>query len=310
MKTKVTQEITVEDDTSLDNSGMSGESRSQWALARRRFFHDRLAIFGLSIFSLIIIGSIAEIILNPAGYQDLTGDYNQAPSWHHLFGTTTIGIDLFSACMKGVLQDLQIALIVSVMSVVLGTTVGALAGYYGGKVDTFLMRLVDLLLVVPVLAILIVLSNQISGKGNASLYLAFLLGALSWTYIARLVRAEFLSLRERTFVEAARALGADNRRIIFRHLIPNCIGTITVNATLTIAGAILLESTLSFLGLGLVPPEVSLGMLVQQGEEAATTQWWQFAFPASILLLIILSVFFIGDGLQSALDPRKNRARS
>ena len=302
--------VTEVHDEVLDDSGIVGESRGQWALARRRFFKDRLALFGLSIFVIIITGSLVEIIFNPDGYKNLTTDYNQAPSWHHIFGTTTIGIDLFSACMKGVLQDIEIALIVSVMSVVLGTLVGSIAGYYGGKLDTFLMRLVDLILVVPGLAILIVLSNQISGQGNASIYLAFLLGALSWTYIARLVRAEFLSLRERTFVEAARALGADNRRIIFRHLIPNCIGTITVNATLTISGAILLESTLSYLGLGLVPPEVSLGMLVQQGQEAATTQWWQFAFPASMLLLIILSVFFIGDGLQSALDPRKNRARS
>ena len=294
----------------LDNSGLTTEARGQWAQARRRFFKDKLAILGLILFSAIILGSLLEAILNPHGYMDLTTDYNQPPSWHHLFGTTTIGIDLFSASMKGVLQDIEIAFIVAIMSVVIGTTVGALAGYYGGKIDTILMRIVDLILVVPGLAILIVLSNQISGKGNASLLLALLLGALSWTYISRLVRAEFLSLRERVFVEAARALGADNRRIIFKHLVPNCIGTITVNATLTVAGAILLESTLSFLGLGLVPPEVSLGMLVQQGQAAATTQWWQFVFPASILLLIILSVFFIGDGLQSALDPRKNRVRA
>jgi peptide/nickel transport system permease protein len=294
----------------LDDSGLTTESRGQWAQARHRFFKDKLAIFGLVLFTVIILGSVLEAILNPHGYMDLTADYNQPPSWHHLFGTTSIGIDLFSAAMKGVLQDIEIAFIVAIMSVVIGTTVGALAGYYGGKIDTILMRIVDLILVVPGLAILIVLLKPDLGQGKRVTPTGFAPRCVVWTYIARLVRAEFLSLRERVFVEAARALGADNRRIIFKHLVPNCIGTITVNATLTVAGAILLESTLSFLGLGLVPPEVSLGMLVQQGEQAATTQWWQFVFPASILLLIILSVFFIGDGLQSALDPRKNRVRA
>jgi peptide/nickel transport system permease protein len=137
-----------------------------------------------------------------------------------------------------------------------------------------------------------------------------IVGVLSWTYMARLVRADFLSLRERDFVEASRALGASNSRIIVRHLMPNAVATIIVNSTLTIALAIVLESTLSFLGLGIQAPDVSLGLLVANAQDSATTQWWLFAFPAMFLVVLILSVFLIGDGLREAFDPKKTRVRA
>ena len=195
------------------------------------------------------------------------------------------------------------------MAMVFGTAIGAISGYFGGLLDAVLMRIVDLLLVVPLLTILIVMSNIFQNASNSPLLIALLIGALSWTYIARLVRAEFLALRERAFVEASIALGASSWRVITRHLIPNAIGTIMVNTTLTVSGAILLESTLSYLGLGIVPPAVSLGMLVQEGQGAATTSPWQFLFPAGLLLLIVLCVFAIGDGMQAAFDPRNARRK-
>jgi peptide/nickel transport system permease protein len=196
------------------------------------------------------------------------------------------------------------------MSVVIGTLIGAIAGYYGGKVDNLLMRFVDLVLVIPVLVVLILLAHIVAQQANNWFFLAIIIGALSWTYIARLVRAEFLSLRERDFVEASRALGASDWRIISRHMIPNAIGPIIVNATITVAGAIVLEATLSYLGLGIQPPAVSLGLLIEQGQNSATTEYWLFVFPAAFLLALIVAVFFIGDGLRAALDPRKNRVRS
>ena len=189
-------------------------------------------------------------------------------------------------------------------------TIGAIAGFYRGWVDSLLMRFVDLVLVVPILAILILLSSKLAKQSSNWLGLALIIGLLSWTYVARLVRADFLSLRERDFVEASRALGATNRRIIVKHMLPNAIGPIIVNATLTVALSIILESTLSFLGLGVQPPNVSLGLLVSQGQDSATTEWWLFVFPVAFLIILILSIFLIGDGLREAFDPKKSRVRA
>jgi len=172
------------------------------------------------------------------------------------------------------------------------------------------MRFVDLILVIPVLVVLIVLANIVSKETNNWFWLAIIIGALSWTYIARLVRADFLSLREREFVEASRALGAGDLRLITRHLLPNALGPIIVNATITVALSIALESTLSFLGLGIQAPNVSLGLLISQGQDSATTEWWLFVFPVVFLIVLILSIFFIGDGLREALDPKKSRVRA
>jgi len=281
---------------------------SQWRLVARRFRREKLAIAALIFLGLLVIFCIVQTSLNPEGWSTLDWmAFGQAPSWKHPFGTTDAGLDLFSGCLRGVLQDIEIALLVSTLSMSIGTFVGAVAGYFGRWVDAVLMRVVDLLLVVPGLTILIVMSNTLGRKSNAPELVAILIGLISWTALARLVRAEFLALKERAFVESANALGAGPWRIIFKHLIPNAVGTIVVNTTLTISGAILLESTLSYLGLGITPPAVSLGMLIQQGQAAAATSPWQFFYPAGLLLTIILCIFAIGDGLQSAFDPRKVR---
>ena len=290
--------------------GMALEARGQWASVLHRFVRNIQAMTGLITFVLLLIVSFVYTSLHASAYSTISFTVNSPPSSSHLFGTNSIGIDMLAQILKGVLADVQVAVMVAIMAVVIGTLIGSVSGYYGGKIDSTLMRFVDLILVIPVLVVLVLLAHLVAQKANNWFWLAIIIGSLSWTYIARLVRAEFLSLRERDFVEASRALGASDWRIITRHLIPNAVGPIIVNATITIAGAIVLESTLSYLGLGIQPPNVSLGLLIEQGQNSATTEYWLFVYPAAFLLLLIVSVFFIGDGLRSALDPRQGRVRS
>jgi peptide/nickel transport system permease protein len=198
---------------------------------------------------------------------------------------------------------MYVAFIVASVSTLVGVVVGGIAGYYGGRLDNLLMRLTDLFLTLPFLAILLVLSAFL-GAGNP-IRVAFILAFLFWTTTARIVRGEFLGLREKEFVEAAKVLGASDSRIIFRHILPNTVGPIIVNATLTVATAILVEAALSFLGFGIQPPFPALGKLISDGQDALTTQWWLATFPGLTIILIALCINFIGDGLRDALDPRQ-----
>ncbi|HEU5214843.1 MAG TPA: ABC transporter permease [Gaiellaceae bacterium] len=292
--------------------GIEGETggRSQFQLALRRFIHHRMALVGLTIFvSLVAVAFIVPHFWK-WGYAEITPEFSTAPSLDHPFGTDTIGHDLFAQVLVATQTSLKSAFIVTVIATLFGTVIGALAGYYGKLADATLMRFTDLVLTVPLLALLLVLANVLSKQSSNYLYIAIIIAAVLWTYLARLVRGTFLSLREHDYVIAARAIGARDRRIIFRHMIPNAMGPIVVNATLTVANAILIESALSFLGLGIQPPEVSLGSLINNGQGSATTEWWLFAFPSATLVLIILAVNFVGDGLRDALDPRQTRVRA
>ena len=293
-----------------DAYGMSGEAKSQWRILLGRFLHQRMGMIGLCVFALLAISSVLVGHFWQYSYTSITNNLNDPPSWSNPFGTNAIGNDMFAQVMAGVEKDIEIALTVAAMATLIGVTIGAIAGFYRGWVDSLLMRFVDLVLVLPVLAVLIVLANKLSKESDNWLGLAIIIGLLSWTYVARLVRADFLSLRERDFVEASRALGATNRRIIVKHMLPNAVGPIIVNATLTVALSIIFESTLSFLGLGVQPPNVSLGLLVDQGQDSATTEWWLFVFPVVFLIILILSIFLIGDGLREAFDPKKSRVRA
>jgi ABC-type dipeptide/oligopeptide/nickel transport system permease subunit len=294
-----------------DAHGLAGgEAKSQWRIVLNRFVHQRLAMVGLAVFVLLGLASILVGHFWQFSYTDITNNLNDPPSWTNPFGTNSIGNDMFAQVMAGVQKDIEIALTVAAMATLIGVTIGAIAGFYRGWIDSLLMRFVDLVLVLPVLAVLILLANKLAKQSNSWLGLAIIIGLLSWTYVARLVRADFLSLRERDFVEASRALGATNRRIITRHMLPNAIGPIIVNATLTVALSIIFESTLSYLGLGVQPPAVSLGLLVNQGQDSATTEWWLFVFPVVFLIILILSIFLIGDGLREAFDPKKSRVRA
>jgi ABC-type dipeptide/oligopeptide/nickel transport system permease subunit len=296
--------------SSADAHGIGGEAKSQARIVFGRFLQQRLAVTGIITFATLGIASIIVGHFWTDSYTTITNNLNDPPSLTNPFGSNSIGNDMFAQVMRGVEKDIQIALTVAAMATLIGATVGAISGFYRGWVDSLLMRLVDLVLVVPILAVLIVLAHKLATESTSWFGLAIIIGVLSWTYVARLVRADFLSLRERDFVEAAKALGATNRRIIVRHMLPNAIGPIIVNATLTVAGSIVLESTLSFLGLGVQPPDVSLGLLVSQGQDSATTEWWLFVFPVVFLVVLILSIFLIGDGIREAFDPKKNRVRA
>jgi len=278
-------------------------SRGQIRMAARRFFRHKMAMTGLIVFLLLLLASIIVPIFWQYNYADITNVYAQGPSAAHPFGTDLIGHDMLAQVMAGTLTSMETALLVAAISTVVGTLIGALAGYYGGIIDQLLMRLTDLVLIVPLLAILLVLSNRFSKQADSQLFVGLLLALLLWTYLARLIRGTFMSLREREFIEAEHAIGASTWRIIMRHMVPNAAGAIVVNATLTVAAAILIEASLSFLGLGIQPPQVDLGSLVAAAEGDATTLPWLFYFPAAFLVLAILVVNFIGDGLRDALDP-------
>jgi len=283
--------------------GLAITSRSQFRMAADRFIHHKMALTGLGTFLFLLLWSTIGPLFWPYSYTQITNQFGTGPSAQHWFGTDPIGHDMFAQVMHGTATTIKTALLVAVVATVIGALIGALAGYYGRWADQALMRFTDLVLAVPLLAVLLVLANKFSKQANSWLFVALLLAVLLWTYLARLVRGTFLSLREREFIEAEHAIGASDRRIILRHLIPNAAGAIVVNATLTVANAILIGAALSFLGLGIQPPDVDLGTLIAAGEGDATALPWLFYFPALFIVLAILSVNFIGDGLRDALDP-------
>lgn len=228
----------------------------------------------------------------------------QPPSEEHLLGTDALGRDMLSRTIHGARISLLIAVLAVALSITIGILLGSLAGYYGGLFDSLLMRFVDLVLSFPTLYLLITLVALV---GPSIFMLVLVMGGLGWTGTARIVRAEFLRLREQEFSEAARAIGAGNLRIMFRHLLPNAMAPIIVATTLGVPGVILGESALSFLGLGVLPPEMSWGTLVNAGLPFFRTAWWLPIFPGLAIFLCVLGFNFLGDGLRDALDPRLKR---
>ncbi len=286
------------------------KARNQFQIVVRRFFRHKLAVGSLVVFLLLF----GLAFLGPRfwhyNYADISTDFSQGPSLKHPLGTDGIGHDMLAQVLRGAQKSCQIALLVALISTTFGTIMGAIAGYFKGWVDQIIARFTDLLLTIPLIAILAVLSEKVAQKAGNWLYVAFIIAALSWMSICRVVRGVFLSLREKEFVEAARALGASDRRIIFRHLIPNAAGPIIVNATLTVAIAILVETALSYIGFGVKIPDTSLGLLVQQGSGAALSRPWLFYFPGLYIILIALTINFVGDGLRDAFDPTQTRVRA
>ncbi|HEX9864404.1 MAG TPA: ABC transporter permease [Acidimicrobiia bacterium] len=291
---------------SVHLEGLEIQSLTQWQLARRKFFQHRLAMTALVILTVVAVAALFADYIAPYPFDaPNVPDRSLAPTFEgfHIFGTDKIGRDYFSRTLYGTRTSLYVAFIVASVSTFLGIVIGGIAGYYGGKVDNLLMRMTDLFLVVPFLAVLLVLSAFL-GAGNP-VRVAFILAVLFWTGLARIVRGEFLGLREKEFVEAAKVLGASDSRIIFRHILPNTVGPIIVNATLIVATAILVEAALSFLGFGIQPPFPALGKLISDGQDSLTTQWWLATFPGLTIVLIALCINFIGDGLRDALDPKQ-----
>jgi glutathione transport system permease protein len=285
-------------------------TKTQFQLILRRFLAHRLAVVSLVVFLVVVIISLVGGRLWHYSYDQITPEFSTPPSLQHPMGTDGLGHDGLAQVLRGAQKSVQVALLVAFLSTTAGTVVGALAGYYRGITDAVLMRFTDLVLTLPAIAILIVLAVNLVKGGGSWWVVALVLAALSWTYVARVVRGVFLSLREKEYVEAARALGANDRRIMFRHLLPNATGAIIVNATITIAVAILAETALSYIGVGIQSPDVSLGSLVSAGQQAATTRPWLFYFPGLIIIVIALTINFIGDGLRDAFDPAQKRVRA
>ncbi len=280
--------------------------RSQAEIVLRRFMRHRLAVWSLVAFILIVLFAYAGASIWKYKYTDITPDNSQPPSLRHPFGTDSLGHDGLAQVLRGLQQSIKIALGVAAIGTFLGVAWGAIAGYFGRHVDNALMRLADVVLILPGIAVAAALGAAGEGSWWA---IALIIGGLSSATIARIIRGVVLSVREMDFIEAARALGASDRRIIVRHLIPNVLGPAIVSATILVAVGILAETALSFLGFGVRDPDTSLGLLIQQAEGAVNTRPWLFYFPGLFIILIALTINFIGDGLRDAFDPKQTRVR-
>ena len=298
---------------------------SLWRDAWRRLLKNRLAVFGMIVVILVTLASILGpfIIHKATGY---TPDYiptevgllksfppftspNGAFSWKHPMGTDNQGRDLLARVLQGGQISLMVGIISTLVSLIIGVSYGAVAGYLGGRVDNVLMRLVDVLYSLPYVIIVIVLLSMFrSQTARGQLVLLFVaLGSVSWLTMARIVRGQVLSLKNQEFVLAARATGVSTPRIIFRHLVPNTLGPVIVYATLTIPTVMLTEAFLSFLGFGVQPPLASWGSLASDGIQNIAIFPWQLIFPGITMALTLFSLNFLGDGLRDALDPQMRK---
>ena len=335
----------VSDETQL-NREISIEQReteglSLGTIVRRRFFRHKAAVASLIVLFLIamlaftsvgvVVGGSGKLVVNPETNRLIVDGLRIEGWWkynwyenypvlnaggtptlslwpfqfgEHPFGQDTLGKDIFARVMRGIQQSLLVIILVGSIATVIGVIVGAVSGFFRGRLDSLLMRFTDVIIIIPTLVLGAVLGRTFGGNAVS---LGILLGLIAWTGLARLVRAEFLSLREREFVDAARVAGASNSRIIFRHILPNAIGVIVVNATLLMSAAILIETSLSYLGFGIVAPDISLGQIISEYNEAFKTRPWLFWYPGLFIVLIALAINFVGDGLRDAFDPRQRR---
>jgi peptide/nickel transport system permease protein len=300
------------------------EGLSQGQIVRRRFGHNMGAVI-----SVVVLVVVAILAFSSIGFGSVPGwwkwNYTEQPdiinkgtptlspfslTWgDHPFGQDRLGRDVFAMTMRGTQMTLIVMFLIGAVTGFLGVVIGALAGYFRGRLEGFLMRFTDVIIIIPLLILAAVLGKMASsyiGKGVGQVVaLGLMIGLFAWTALARLVRAEILSLREREFVDAARLAGASDLRIIFKHILPNAVGVITVNLTLLLAAAVLLETALSYLGFGVQRPNWSLGLLISENQQALVTRPWLFWWPGFFIIAICLSINFIGDGLRDAYDPRQ-----
>jgi ABC-type dipeptide/oligopeptide/nickel transport system permease subunit len=325
----------------INNEQRETEGLSLGAIVRKRFFQHKAAVLSMLVLLAItllaftsvgvVFGGSGSLITDPeTGRLAVDGTritgwwkynwYENYPilnaggtptftAWpfslgEHPFGQDTLGKDIFARVMRGIQQSLTVIVLVGFISTVLGVVIGSIAGFLRGKIDGLLMRFTDVIIIIPTLVLGAVLGRTFGGN---AISLGILLGFIAWTGLARLVRAEFLSLREREFVDAARVAGASNIQIIFGHILPNSIGVIVVNATLLMSAAILIETSLSYLGFGIVAPDISLGQIISEYNEAFKTRPWLFWYPGLFIVIIALAINFVGDGLRDAFDPRQRR---
>ncbi|MFZ0531918.1 MAG: ABC transporter permease [Anaerolineales bacterium] len=285
-------------------------------LTWRRFRRHKMAMFGGVVLILLFLYSAVGSIILPESYANFT-DTNlrlQAPTSKHPFGTDAVGRDILARTIYGGHISLLIGLTAVIIETVAGVLIGAAAGYYGGWLDAVLMRITEAMLNIPEIFLLIVMAKEFGGKiPSVSLFgrefsgsvvvIVMIIGLTSWMYLARIVRAEFLSLKENDFVLAAISTGTSNSGIIFKHILPNSMAPIIVSATLGVANAILAEAYISFLGLGVQPPTATWGNMLDGANSYLESAPWLWFFPGMLILLTVLSINFLGDGLRDALDP-------
>ena len=288
--------------TSLAASGMRLEQRSEWQRAWRRFARYRPGLVGLFMLVVLTVLAIAPGVFAPYSPYDIeTSVRGQSPTAGHAFGMDEVGRDVLSRVIYGARIAMLVGLASTGLSLLIGVVVGGVAGYFRGWVDTVLMRIVDALMAFPTTVLLIAIAAAV-GPGLQNVIV--ILGATVWARYARVVRADVLSMREREFVAAARVIGARDPRILFRHILPNEVGPIIVLASLSVAGNILAEATLSFLGLGAQPPEPAWGSMLATGRTYFLTYPHIAFFPGVAIALTVLAFNLVGDGLRDALDPR------
>jgi len=296
---------------------LATEPLTLWQLGWLRFRRHKMALFGGVLLIALIIFAFGGSFLYTEKYANFndTSQRLQPPSSEHPFGTDSIGRDILARTIYGGQISLFIGFVAVLIETILGILVGALAGYYGGVVDAILMRFTEALLIIPTIFLLLVMAKFFGGQipeihifnrafSGSVIVIVVIIGATSWMYLARIVRAEFLSLKEREFILAAHATGTSNFEIIFYHILPNTIAPIIVSSTLSVANAILAEAYISFLGLGVQPPTASWGNMLDNSVKYLDSAPWLWFFPGMLILLTVLSINFLGDGLRDALDPR------
>jgi peptide/nickel transport system permease protein len=269
----------------------------------RRFKHNRLALAGFCVVSFLVLIALFAPLIAPFDPLDINIDnILSSPSASHPLGTDDLGRDILTRMIYGSRISLSVGFVAMGIALAIGITIGSLAGYFGGKIDAVLMRFVDIMLTFPTFFLILAV---ISIVRNPNIYtIMIIIGITGWMDVARLVRAEFLTLKERDFVVAATTSGAGHLRIIFRHILPNALSPVFVAATFGIAGAILTESGLSFLGLGVQPPNPSWGNILTLGKDNIEVAWWLSVYPGFAILITVLSYNLVGEGLRDALDPR------
>ena len=294
----------VTDAAALQSASFGG-GRSLWSDARRRFLRNRAAVISLVVLTVICLACVVAPWVLPHAFDSADWDaMSIAPSLTnaHYWGTDDAGRDLLVRCMVGGRISLTVGLLATISSVTLGIVWGATAGFVGGRVDAFMMRIVDMMYAIPYLLIAILLVTIL---GREFYLVVLTITVFSWMDMARVVRGQTLSLRSKEYVEAARAIGVSTPRIIFRHIVPNLLGVVVIYTTVTVPGVILTESVLSFLGLGIQEPMTSWGVLIQDGAKTMEATPWILLFPAALLSITLYCFNFIGDGLRDALDPKE-----
>lgn len=290
--------------SSKENAKQANKKRSQWREVWRMLKKNKMALLGLVILCiLVLLALFADVIANydTVVIKQNLGSRLQEPSAAHWLGTDEFGRDIFARLIHGARVSLKVGIVAVGISIVCGGTLGALAGYYGGKLDNIIMRIMDIFLAVPSILLAIAI---VSALGPSIINLMVAISVSNIPRYARIVRASVLSIRDQEFVEAAKAIGASNARIIFRHIIPNSLAPVIVQGTLGVASAILSTAGLSFIGLGIQPPAPEWGSMLSGGRQYLRYAWWVTTFPGVAIMITILSLNLLGDGLRDALDPR------